>query len=98
MEISTLLSDAQSPATHAQNEAMQDILYQQGIGSLMYAVISTPPDTSFTITTLSQFMRNLGYAHLEATKHVLHYLKGMSKSRLTLGSSEARLEACINTD
>jgi hypothetical protein len=93
-----MLSDTQSLATHTQNEDMQDVPHQQGIGSLMYATTSTCPDTSFAVATLSQFMRNPRHAHWEATKCVLRYLKGTSEFRLTLGGSEARLEAYIDAD
>jgi hypothetical protein len=98
MEVRITLSDTQFLATHTQNEDMQDIPHQQGIETLMYAATSTHPDTSFAVATISQFMRNPRHAHWEATKCVLCDLKGTSEFGLTLGSSEARLEAYIDTD
>ena len=37
-------------------------------------------------------------AHWEATKHILHYLKGTSEFGLTLGRLDARLEAYVDAD
>lgn len=77
---------------------MRNVLYQRAIGSLMYAGTSTRPDISFAIATLSQYMRNMGREHWEAVKRVLRYLKGTSGFGLTLGGTEARLEAYVDTD
>lgn len=98
MEAGTLLSDAQSPATHAQHEAMQNVPYQRAIGSLMYAATSTRPDISFAVSTLSQFMQNPGQAHWEASKRVMRYLKGTADLQLTLGNTDAGLEAYVDAD
>ena len=51
-------------------------IYQNIIGSLMYAAITTRPDISFAVQTLSQFNMNPGPVHLTAAKCVLCYLKG----------------------
>ena len=40
----------------------------------MYTAISTQPNISFTVQTLSQFMSNPGPAHWSAIKHVFQYL------------------------
>jgi hypothetical protein len=64
----------------------------------MYAATSIRPDISFPVTTLSQFMRNPGQAHWEASKRVMHYLKGTADLELTLGNTDAGLEAYIDAD
>jgi hypothetical protein len=51
-------------------------IYQNMVGSLMYAAISTRPDISFAVQTLSQFSLNPGPTHLTAVKHVFRYLRG----------------------
>jgi len=96
MDVGTILSDSQSPATHAQLEDMRDIPYQRAIGSLMYAAMSTRPDIAFPIVTLSQFMQNPGRVHWEAAKHIIHYLKGTVGLGLTLGATDAGLEAYVD--
>jgi hypothetical protein len=71
MEPGTQLSVEQSPSMVAEVQAMQDVPYQRAIGSLMYAATSTWPDLAFPVATLSQFMRNPGRPHWEATKCAL---------------------------
>src|SRR5258706_7296277 len=51
-------------------------LYQQMVGSLMYTVIETRPDITFTVTCLSQFLTKPTKNHFGAIKHVFRYLKG----------------------
>jgi hypothetical protein len=51
--------------------------YRSAIGSLMYAAISTQPDISFAVQTLSQFMSNPSPAHWSAVKRIFRYLNGM---------------------
>jgi hypothetical protein len=98
MNTGTVLSTDQSPTTHAEFEDMQDVPYQRAVGSLMYAATSTRPDIAFAVATLSQFMRNPGRAHWEAAKHVMCYLKGTASLGLTLGSTDAGLEAYVDAD
>jgi hypothetical protein len=57
--------------------------YQAVIGSLMYAAISTRPNISFTVQSLSQFLTNPGPEHITAAKHVLRYLKGLANRGIT---------------
>jgi len=57
--------------------------YRQIIGSLMYLVIGTRPDLSFTVSALSQFSSKPTKAHMGALKQVLRYLKGMRDLKLT---------------
>jgi hypothetical protein len=54
----------------------------------MYAATSTRLDIAFAVSILLQFMWNPGQVHWEATKEVMHYLKGTAKVRLTLGAEE----------
>ena len=44
MELNVRLSTSQSPLTGAGYAAMQHILYQEAVGSLMYATLGTRPD------------------------------------------------------
>jgi hypothetical protein len=60
MNVGTSLSLEQSPSMHEETEDMQDIPYQQGIGSLMYAATSTHPDIALAVSILLQFMWKLG--------------------------------------
>ena len=46
------------------------------IGSLIYIMIATRPDISYTVTRLSQDLAKPKSFHSTKAKHVLHYLKG----------------------
>ena len=56
------------PANDTKGEHMARVPYREVIGSLMYASITTCPDITFAVSTLSQFLNNLGEAHWEAVK------------------------------
>ena len=58
-------------------------LYQQIIGSLMYAVTGTRPDLAYTVTHLSQFSSSPTQEHLQAAKRVLRFLKGSRSQTLS---------------
>ena len=69
-----LLSDASS-------ELVDDTMYHQIIGSLMY-LMNTRPDICFAMNTLSQFLTYLKNVHLITVKHILRYLRGTVDYRL----------------
>jgi hypothetical protein len=55
----------------------QDIhLFQQKVGSLLYATAITRPDASRAVNKLSEFLTNPSQLHLEAADRVLRYLHG----------------------
>ena len=73
------LTKADSPA---KPDGQRVKIYQQLIGSLMYAACATRPDIAFAVNTCSQFMQNPGEKHLQAAKHVLRYLKATKHQKL----------------
>jgi hypothetical protein len=64
---------------------MKKTPYREAIGSLMYAAVTTHPDISFAVSTLSQFLENPGDAHWEAVQRIFRYLGGTSSLELTYG-------------
>lgn len=48
--------------------------YQQKIGSLNFAAVTTRTDISYSISKLSEFLQNLGPMHNHAAEHLLMYL------------------------
>ena len=50
--------------------------YRGLVGSIAYLSLSTRPDLAFPSHLLSQFLSNPGFAHWQAAKHVLRYLRG----------------------
>ena len=63
MEPNVRLSTSQSPSTGAGYAAMQHILYQEAVGSLMYTALGTRPDISYTVTNVLRFSSNPGTPH-----------------------------------
>ena len=57
--------------------------YQSLIGSLMYLVVGTRPDISFTVATLSKFSSKPNRIHLTAAKRLLRYLQQTKTLALT---------------
>ena len=64
----------------------------------MYAAVATRPDISFAVSTLSQFLDNLGRAHWEAVKHIFWYLSGTRDLELTYGVERHDLLGYTDTD
>ncbi len=53
-------------------------LYQQLVGSLLYAAICTRPDIAHAVAMCCRFTANPNVAHLTAAKRILRYLWGTS--------------------
>lgn len=66
-----------------EDNRMNTTLYQQAVGSLMYAAVGTRPDLAFAIQTLSQFNHDPSTEHWTAIKRVLRYLKGTADLGIT---------------
>jgi Reverse transcriptase (RNA-dependent DNA polymerase) len=54
--------------------AQQIYAYQQRVGSLNFASVISRPDISFTVSKLSQFLRNPSSIHLKAANRAISYL------------------------
>ncbi|XP_031268243.1 secreted RxLR effector protein 161-like [Pistacia vera] len=54
---------------------MESIPYANAIGSVIYAMVSTRPNLSYSISLLSKFMSNPGYEHWNALKWLLRYIR-----------------------
>ena len=68
MDSNSKISTAQSPSTGAQYAVMCNVPYCEVVGALMYVMLGTCPDISFTVTIVSKFSSNPGIAHWEAVK------------------------------
>jgi len=80
-----IFSKDQCPIDAQEIEYMCKVPYREAIGSLMYLAVSTHPDLSFAIMTLSQFLNNPGVSHWEGVKHIMHYVGGALEHTLTYG-------------
>ena len=80
--------DASSlPSTDEEKVYMSTVPYSSVVGSLMYAMICTRPDLAHAVSVVSRFMSNLGKAHQEAVKWIMHYLNGSKNVCLVYGSN-----------
>ena len=57
--------------------------YRGLVGSIAYLSLSTRPDLAFPAHLLSRFLSNPGFAHWQAAKHVLRYLRGTADVGIT---------------
>ena len=64
----------------------------------MYASIATRPDITFAVSTLFQYLKNLGEAHWEAVKQMFRYLLGTCELALTYGRDSHDLIRFTNAD
>jgi Reverse transcriptase (RNA-dependent DNA polymerase) len=98
MVLNATYSKEDSPVDASHAARMKKTLYREAISSLMYASIATCPDITFAISTLSQFLDNLGEAHWDAVKHVFHYLAGTKDLQLTYGGERHDLIRYTDAD
>ena len=62
---------SQCPTTKDERERMDKISYASTIGSVMYAMLCTPPDVAYALSMTSRFLSNLGEFHWIAVKNIL---------------------------
>jgi len=73
--------------------------YQALIGTLMYLMMGTHPDLTYTVSTLSKFSSNPSSDHFCAGKQVLRYLQTTATLSLTfIISQESYLEGYSDSD
>ena len=77
---------------------MQDVPYQEAVGSLMYAVLGTRPDIAYAVNYLARFGENPSRPHWEAVKRVIQYLKGTKDLFLVLGGERRDLLGYTDAD
>ena len=61
--------------------------YFHAVGSLMHAIVNSRPNLAYYVTSLAQYLSNLGEAHKQALKRTLRYIKG------TLSLSASNIKA-----
>ena len=94
------LSSANCPNPEDLNyvKYMTNIPYSQVIGSIIYLMIYTRPDLSYSSSLISRYMTNLGKRHWEATKWVLRYLKGSMNAQLIYKICLKELYGFVDSD
>jgi hypothetical protein len=72
--------------------------YQQAIGCLTYAAMSTRPDISAAVNILSQFMSCPTEQHWTGIKRILRYLKGTVNHGLCFSGDDVELVGYSDSD
>ena len=54
-------------------------MYQSAFGSLMYLLVGTRPDITYTVSNLARFSSKSTTDHWNAVKKVMRYLRGTTK-------------------
>ena len=67
---------------------MERIPYANLVGSIMYAMVCTRPDLSYSVSIVSRFMVDPCKEHWHALKCALRYIKGTIGKGLVFGSSK----------
>jgi len=75
-----------------------DVPYASALGSLMYAMVSTRPDITHVVGTVSRFLSNPGREHWNAVKWILRYLRGTTCLKLCFGGDKLTLVGYIDFD
>ena len=53
---------------------MRQVPYASAVGSLMYVMLCTKPDTCYLVGMVNRYQSNPGPKHWQAVKHILKYL------------------------
>jgi len=74
-------------------------LYQQAIGSLMYAMLGTRPDIAYAVSLVSRYCANPDNAHWTAVKRIFRYLRGTTNFKLVYdGNNSQELHGFSDAD
>ena len=82
------LSKTQCPTTTDERERMNKVPYASAIGSIMYAMISTRPDVSYSLSVTSRYHSGPGESHWTVVKNILKYLRRIKDVFLVYGGEE----------
>jgi len=75
-------------AKREEEEAADKVLYQEDVGSLTYAAITTRPDIAYATGLVGRFGADPSILHWAAVKRILRYLKDSLGLRIRLGRSD----------
>jgi hypothetical protein len=72
------------------NDESKGFPYQQAVGSLMYAMLSTQLDLAYPISVLNQHMANPNMEHWIVVKRIFRYLQGTLQMKLQFGPTPSK--------
>ena len=74
------------------------MVYQQLIGSLMYAMVCTCSDISYAVGIVACHVAVPGHIHMKAVNHIYHYLRSISDYKLIYYATKDPNEPVIYSD
>ena len=77
---------------------MSHVPYENAIGNLMYAMVSTRHNISHAVGVISRFMGNLTEEHWRAVKWVPQYLRGTNEHCIIFNGSEGSTCRYVDAD
>ncbi|XP_036150019.1 secreted RxLR effector protein 161-like [Monomorium pharaonis] len=77
---------------------LENIPYQELIGSLLYLATCTRPDISYAVNYLTQYNTRYNSTHWTAAKRVLWYLKGTADIGFIYKKTEKTVEGYVDAD
>ena len=86
------LSKEMCPKTHDEKESMSKIPYASAIGSIMYAMLCSRPDVSYTLSMTSRYQANPGERLWITVKTILKYLTRTKDKFLVYGGAQLKVE------
>ena len=84
------LSKSMCPKIQEERDNMSQIPYASAIGSIMYSMLCTHPDVSFSLSIASRFQANYE-EHWTTVKNILKYLRRAKDMFLIYGDSELKV-------
>ena len=87
MEHGLQLTNAMSPATDAERQAMEKVPYRNALGSLVYAMTGTRLDMAAAVGVVSKYLANPGMQHWKAVQRIVRYANTTRMLGISLGGS-----------
>src|SRR6185436_1367193 len=94
--IETRLTTQENESAPADAEATT--LYQQIVGSILYAAISSRPDVAYAASMLGRHSKNHNSAHMNAACRALRYLECTKQLKLALGGKTLSITVYSDSD
>ena len=79
-------------------EYMSKVPYSQIVGSLMYAMMCTIPDSAHGMGVVRRYMNNPGKENWKAVKWILKYLRGTTSHALCFGGTNNVLQGYVDAN
>ncbi|KAE8695131.1 hypothetical protein F3Y22_tig00110733pilonHSYRG00089 [Hibiscus syriacus] len=87
-----------SPSSEEERMEMSRVPYASTVGSLMFAMICTRPDTAQAVGVVSRYIANPGKEHWNTVKRILRYIKGTLNVTLCYGGSNLLINGYVDSD